>query len=37
VARTLERAWEQALAEQAQLEAEYERFQHQRLQAVDFR
>jgi DNA invertase Pin-like site-specific DNA recombinase len=35
VARTLERAWEQALAEQAQLEAEYERFQHQRLQAPD--
>lgn len=26
VARTLERAWEQALAEQIQLEAEYERF-----------
>ena len=35
VARTLERAWEQALAEQAQLEAEYQRFQHERLQAPD--
>jgi DNA invertase Pin-like site-specific DNA recombinase len=33
VARTLERAWEQALAEQTQLEAEHERFRRQRLQA----
>jgi DNA invertase Pin-like site-specific DNA recombinase len=33
VARTLERAWEQALAEQAELEAEYERFRRERLKA----
>jgi DNA invertase Pin-like site-specific DNA recombinase len=33
VARTLERAWEHALAEQSQLEAEYERFRRERLQA----
>ena len=30
VARTLERAWEEALAEQASLDAEYERFRHER-------
>jgi DNA invertase Pin-like site-specific DNA recombinase len=35
VARTLERAWEQALAEQTQLEAEYDRFRRERLQAPD--
>jgi DNA invertase Pin-like site-specific DNA recombinase len=33
VARTLERSWEEALAEQARLEAEYERFRRERLQA----
>ena len=33
VARTLERAWEHALAEQFQLEAEYERFRRERLLA----
>ena len=35
VGRTLERAWEQTLAEQAQLEAEYERFRRERLQGPD--
>jgi hypothetical protein len=33
VARTLERAWEEALAEQTQLEAQYTRFQRKRAQA----
>jgi len=33
VARTLENAWEKALAEQAQLEAEYERSRREQLQA----
>jgi DNA invertase Pin-like site-specific DNA recombinase len=33
VARTLERAWEEALAEQARLQAEYERVRHAQLQA----
>ena len=33
VARTLERAWEEALAEQVRLEAEYERFRRERLVA----
>lgn len=33
VARTLERAFEEALSEQAGLEAEYERFRRERLQA----
>jgi hypothetical protein len=33
VARTLERSWEEALTEQAQLEAEYDRFRRERLQA----
>jgi len=34
VARTLERQWEQALAEQAKLAAEYERFQHEQPQRL---
>jgi DNA invertase Pin-like site-specific DNA recombinase len=33
VARTLERAWEEVLTEQARLTAEYERFQRERAQA----
>jgi DNA invertase Pin-like site-specific DNA recombinase/uncharacterized protein YndB with AHSA1/START domain len=33
VARTLERSWEEALTEQARLEAEYDRFRRERLQA----
>jgi hypothetical protein len=33
VARTLERAWEQALAAQSQLEAEYDHFRRERLKA----
>jgi hypothetical protein len=33
VARTLERSWEEALSEQARLEAEYDRFRRERLQA----
>jgi Recombinase zinc beta ribbon domain len=33
VARTLERGWEEALAEQARLEADHEQFQHQQPQA----
>jgi hypothetical protein len=33
VARTLERAWEAALSEQAQLEAEYERLKRDKSQA----
>jgi DNA invertase Pin-like site-specific DNA recombinase len=33
VARTLERSWEEALTEQARLEAEYNRFRRERLQA----
>ena len=33
VARTLERGWEQALAEQTRLEADYEQFQRQQPQA----
>lgn len=34
VARTLERGWEEALAEQARLEADYEQFQRQQPQAA---
>jgi DNA invertase Pin-like site-specific DNA recombinase len=33
VCRTLERAWEEALAEQARLESEYDRFRRERTQA----
>jgi DNA invertase Pin-like site-specific DNA recombinase len=33
VARTLERSWEEAMTEQARLEAEYDRFRRERLQA----
>jgi DNA invertase Pin-like site-specific DNA recombinase len=33
VARTLERSWEEALTEQTRLEAEYDRFRRERLQA----